>query len=130
MRVDTLFDALHRRVGLLHDIVGILDRVEAIQLDTSRPPGCLIINEMAAPPNDEITNRYLTMIRHGLRDAIRRCDRIDDADQRHNSSREEILVAAIVGANLSHGRDPSDNTASNMIDGLRQFVLSWATDQV
>jgi TetR/AcrR family transcriptional repressor of nem operon len=108
----------------LADIVKFLDLLEAIQLDDSYPPGCLIINDLATPANEDVTNQYLTAIDTGLKAAIERSNRTDHTDPRNNSSRRESLLAAIIGANLTHRRDPT--TAAKMMEGLRRLVETWA----
>ena len=110
----------------LADIVEFLDLLETTQLDDSNPPGCLIINDMATPASDEATDQYLAALDTGIKDAIERSNRIDGTDPYRNSSRQESLLAAIIGINLTHRRDPTSDAASKMIDGLRQLVLSWA----
>jgi TetR/AcrR family transcriptional repressor of nem operon len=107
----------------LADIVEFLDLLEAIQLDDSYPPGCLIINDLATPANEDVTDRYLAAIDTGLKAAIERSNRFDHTDPRNNESRRESLLAAIIGANLTHRRDPT--TAANMMEGLRTLVQTW-----
>ena len=107
----------------LADIIAFLNLLEEIQLDDTYPLGCLIINDLAAPANEDVTSRYLAAIDTGLKMAIERSNRTDGTDPRHNSSRRESLVAAIIGANLTHRRDPT--AAAKMMEGLRRVVETW-----
>lgn len=108
----------------LADIVEFLDLLEAIQFDDSYPPGCLIINDLATPANEDVTDHYLAAIDTGLKAAIERSNRTDGTDPRNNSIRRDSLLAAVIGANLTHRRDPT--TAAKMMEGLRRLVESWA----
>jgi TetR/AcrR family transcriptional repressor of nem operon len=110
----------------LADILSFFDLVDAIQGDDLLPAGCLIINDLANPANDEVTDEYLAALRTGLGEAIARSNRTDGTDPRHNTTRRDALFAAIIGANVTHGRNPTDSTAAEMIDGLRQLVQDWS----
>lgn len=120
---DHLFVPLSHGEEGLADIIAFLDLLEEIQLDDTYPLGCLIINDLAAPANDDVTDEYLAAIDTGLKMAIERSNRTDGTDPRHNSSRRESLLAAIIGANLTHRRDPT--AAAKMMEGLRRVVGTW-----
>jgi AcrR family transcriptional regulator len=111
----------------LADIVEFLNRVQAIHLSDDTPPGCLIINDLACPPNAPIASRYLESVRTGIEQAIDRSNRVDGTDPAHNSSRQVSLVAAVIGTNLTHRRDPDRGATNRTFDGLRQLVGSWST---
>jgi len=121
---DHLFLPLTDGEEGLADIIAFLDLLEAIQNDDSYPPGCLIINDLATPANEEVTDHYLAAINTGLRMAMERSNRTDQTDPSKNSSRRESLLAAIIGANLTHRRDPA--AAATMMEGLRGLVHAWS----
>ncbi len=122
-----LFSPLSDGTAGIEDIVEYLDRLEAIQLDGAMPSGCLIINDLADPTSREMTDRYLHDIGNGLSNALERSNGVDGTDPSANAMRGESLLAAIVGVNLTHRRDPP--AASSMMNGLRELVRSWATRQ-
>ncbi len=120
-----LFQPLTQGTAGIADIVEFLDRLHAIQQDDSTPNGCLIINDLSHPANDETTDRYLTLLQSGLAVAIKRTNSVDHTDPSLNEARIVSLVSSIVGVNLLHHRDA---TAAVMVDGLRDLVKSWTRD--
>ena len=95
-----------------------------IHRDESKPSGCLIINDLSTPPTQVAADRYLEVIRDGTRSAIRRSNVVDGTDPRYNAIREESLVAAVIGVNVSHHHDAIGT--AKMVDGIRLLVRCWA----
>jgi hypothetical protein len=73
------------------------------------------------------SDHYLAAFDTGLREAIERSNRTDRTHPRDNSGRRESMRAAVIGANLTHRRDPT--AAVKMMDQLVRHVQSWANPE-
>ena len=122
---DLLFEPLHKGSGGVADIIEFVDRLEQNLAAGTNPPGCLIVNDMAAVVDDESTNRYLTRLEDGLRAALERASESGETDAGSTAQRCQVLAAAILGVNITHRNDSSGTRAPTLINALRSEVQSW-----
>ena len=123
---DQMFEPLHSGTHGIADIVEFLDRLADVVRSGTTPPGCLIVNDMAADIDHEATNRYLKCLAGGLRAALERASASGEIDPAKNAQRCQTLVAAILGVNIAHRNAADAAPATDMIDGVRTEVESWS----
>ena len=126
LSADVLFEPLSRGTSGIADVIEFLDRLADNLGSGINPPGCLIVNDLAADTDDEAANRYLEYLEGGLRAALERAATSGEIDPDKTAQRSRFLTAAILGVNIAH-RSAADTTrAHTLIDGVRSEVASWA----
>jgi AcrR family transcriptional regulator len=122
---DRLFAPLTTGSAGIADIVEFLDRLAGLLGSGENPPGCLIVNDMAADITHDATDRYLESLQSGILAALERASDAGETDPARNAQRSQTLTAAILGVNLAHRRSSDALPALSLIDGLRSEVVSW-----
>jgi len=125
---DRLFEPLVHGTDGIADIVEFLDRLAGLLGSGENPPGCLIVNDMAADINHDATDRYLESLQSGILAALERASGAGDTDPTKNAQRSRTLTAAVLGVNLTHRRSTDALPAQSLIDGLRSEVISWDSE--
>lgn len=123
---EVLFEPLHHGTGGIADIIEFLDRLAANLGAGTNPQGCFIVNDMAADVDHESTDRYLERLENGLRAALERASASGESQADKSIRRYRLLMAAVLGVNITHRNDKTGTRAANLVDGLRSEVSSWA----
>jgi AcrR family transcriptional regulator len=127
LSADMLFEPLRQGRAGVADIIEFLDRLADTLGSGTNPPGCLIVNDLAADTDDEAANRYLENLDRGLSAALERAAASNETDPDKTAQRSRFLTAAILGVNIAHRGAANDTTqAHSLIDGVRSEVASWA----
>jgi TetR/AcrR family transcriptional repressor of nem operon len=122
---ELLFEPLSRGTEGIVDIVEFLARLADVLGSDSNPPGCLIVNDMAADRDEEATDRYLACLEGGFRTALERAAGAGEIDPGTSVRRAQFMTAAILGVNIVHRSAADAARAQTLIDGLRAEVESW-----
>jgi AcrR family transcriptional regulator len=121
-----LFEPLYRGSAGVADILDFIDRLDKMFRSGENPPGCLIVNDMAASIDPEATSRYLELLENGLKTAIERASASGEIDPARVHDRCQFLTAAVIGVNLVN-RNALDNTAAQgLIASIRSEISTWA----
>ncbi|NOX30102.1 MAG: TetR/AcrR family transcriptional regulator [Actinobacteria bacterium] len=126
---EALFEPLHKGTSGIADIVDFLDRLATMLGSDVNPPGCLIVNDMAADIDHEATNRYLECLQTGFQKALQRSSSLGDSNPHKTGQRSQTLTAAILGVNIVHRNSANASLAQTLIDGLREEVSAWSTEE-
>ncbi len=126
MSEEVLFEPLQKGTSGIADIIEFLDRLANVLGSGGNPPGCLIVNDMAADIDHEATNRYLQCLAGGFQSALERASSLDHSDPNKAEQRCQTLTAAVLGVNIAHRNSANTSLARKMIDGLRDEVSSWS----
>ncbi len=111
----------------LDDIAEFLNQLAA-RLQAGRDPaGCLIVNDLAAPlPNQRAATRYLTALSGGFRAALARAVHSGELAESTVDARCRVLVAAVLGALVTHRHDaPDPRAATAALAALRAMIETW-----
>lgn len=123
---EYLFAPLHAGDKGVDDIIEFLDRLADTLGSGNYPPGCLIVNDMAAAVDQQATNRYLQMLEGGLLAALERSAASGETDPSRTDQRSRHLAAAVLGINLANRSAPTTAASQRLIDGVRSEVSAWA----
>jgi len=122
-----LFAPLQRGTGGLSDILEFLDLLAAAFGSGGNPPGCLIVNDMAADIDHAATDRYLRGLQDGLSESMNRAAASGETDSAKTDERSQFLTAAVLGINIVHRNGTTTASPQQLINGLRAEVQSWVT---
>ena len=122
---ELLFGPLSRGAEGIADIIEFLERLADVLRSDNNPPGCLIVNDMAADRDDEATDRYLACVEGGFRLALERAVDAGEIDRGTDVQRAQFMTAAILGVNIVHRNAADAARAQTLIDSLRAEVESW-----
>jgi AcrR family transcriptional regulator len=126
-----IFAPLRHGTAGVDDVVAFLERLGAHVRAGRHPPGCLIVNDLAATGHDRAaTERYLARLNEGLRSALERSARLGETDGSAVEDRVRLLAAAVIGVNLvaagGAGRgDAATASAADTVAALARTVRSW-----
>ncbi len=123
---DSLFRPLTGGSSGVADIVAFLDLLAGMLDSSTIPQGCLIVNDIVSPTDENATNRYLGDLEGGLLAALNRSAELGETDPTRTSARARLVTAAVLGINLVHGGKADPATSETLIAGLRSEVASWA----
>ncbi len=125
---DILFEPLYTGTEGLADIADFLDLLAGMLGAGTNPPGCLIVNDMAAPVDHRATDRYLKSLEGGLLAALERASSLGEVDEGSTVQRSQFITAAILGVNLAHRSTANAAPANQLLSGLGSEIHSWAME--
>lgn len=107
------------------DVVEFLRRLGDGLTASNAPPGCLIVNDMAAGADPPAARRYLQLLNDGLRAALARAAASGDGDVTEIPERARLISAAVIGINLISRHSTDGREVAQLVDAAIAQVRSW-----
>lgn len=107
------------------DLVGFVERLRGLLMDSTKPDGCLIVNAMGTGQPPECTDRYLAELRTGFDSALERATRLGEIAPGGCEEKASAVLSAAIGLNVVAKAGSSSNELERLCDGVRSMMEGW-----